>query len=215
MLLSGKQTDINIVSVIPNDLPISISDTHGDEVNNLNEEGFSTNVLNKDAIVQNVTEPDIDQADVLSVSLRNNSFWDEFSVIPFPGDGHCLITSIVNSMLMQKQIVITASDLLQSICSETVNNLDVYKSLLEESDALKIDLQLKNYVYHKVYNSGFGDLVPVIIARAKKLNIVIVSKEFEKGFYKLPFAIDSSDEKYIRKNGDNYDGIGINDSNNS
>ena len=70
-------------------------------------------------------------------------------------------------------------------------------------------------LYHKVYNSGFGDLVPVIIARAKKLNIVIVSKEFEKGFYKLPFAIDSSDEVYIRKNGDHYDGIGTNDSNNS
>ena len=85
-----------------------------------------------------------------------------------PGDGHCLLYSIItsNNLMPSRRKHYELSDIIESLRNEMVTNADIYVQLSE----------MKLYIYHKTYETACGDGVPLVTANAWGINIVIVSK---------------------------------------
>ena len=82
------------------------------------------------------------------------------------------------SLSVQKQCPSRArfsvNDLLDAITRETVNNACKYLPGIEAMDKHILHNQLHKYRYEKLYNSSFGDLVPLVIANVHNVNLLIV-----------------------------------------
>ena len=114
----------------------------------------------------------------LARALYDGTFWLSYDIEQSLGDGHCLLHSFMASMKSQypQLAPIEMTALLNSIVSETYANLSAYVQFLIDSPSSVLLQGVVRYVRNKVYDTVFGDLVPLIISKAFDTNLVIITK---------------------------------------
>ena len=70
---------------------------------------------------------------VIKSLIDSGMFWDYFEISLSPGDGHCLLHSIVSSMASQNQRDLTLSQLTNAIVNETTLNSTTYEQFINGS----------------------------------------------------------------------------------
>ena len=68
------------------------------------------------------------------------------------------------------------SELIDSIVNETRANLSAYVEFLINSSSAVLLEKMERYVRDKVYNTVFGDMVPLMISNAFNINLLIITK---------------------------------------
>ena len=113
-------------------------------------------------------------------SLNDGTFWKQYCIVKSPRDEHCFIHSIVTGIKSMHPSIchIQATDhgVLEALKAETICNAQTYIPI---SKGVSFELLMRGmnaYVYHKQYDSLFGDIVPNIISNALKINIMIIYK---------------------------------------
>ena len=144
----------------------------------------------------------------LSKDLDNSGL----TILPSPGDGHCLLHSVVSSYKNQLPHLplLTIEGLKARIFIETANHLNEYTSFLvaplnEPSYMMR---QLRVYLESKIYNHDFGDLIPRVIANSLFVSVHILdeiggeisSKEIEP-------TVFAQNTLVVHRNGDHYNGV--------
>ena len=140
--------------------------------------------------------------------LESGVFWEKCEINRSPGDGHCLLHSIICSIAFQNGAIVTLSELIQAIISETTSNDSEYDFI--NSSSFNLWSGLTAYVDEEIYDTLFGDLVPHIIANAIPVNIIIVT-ETESCEYLTQYVpcnrLITDDNVVIYEKGEHYDGI--------
>ena len=90
--------------------------------------------------------------------LKTGKFWSMCKVVKSPGDGHCLFHSVTNAY---NAVIATASACI---------DVDVL------STKIKDETIMNDYIYNKRYDSSCGDLVPVVLANALAIKLLIVTR---------------------------------------
>ena len=93
------------------------------------------------------------------------------------GDGHCFIYSVICSMnsMVETHLHIDSEKLVYKLRKETIENAEWYKNFIENNSKDTLLRGLHEYIVNKKYDTSFGDLVPIIIANALMVNILIVT----------------------------------------
>ena len=129
-------------------------------------------------------------------------FLSQYKVVAVPGDGYCFLHAISMSMKSQLNITHDVSSLLNLLHSEFMSNYDQYLSYLENpcTDTFRDDIL--NYIGSGIYDTPFGDQVPLIMSNAMKSNIEIV-------FIVQPSDDSTVCDKVVKviKNGNHYDAL--------
>ena len=89
-------------------------------------------------------------------------------------DGHCLVSSVCKSLILQHKRTIDNGTILKAIEIETQNNAEMYGGFLEESQKANLVKFIEDYIYIKIYNSPFGDHVPLAIANVLLIDLIII-----------------------------------------
>ena len=97
---------------------------------------------------------------------------DKFELIRSSPDGHCLIYAILNGLKHIHDINIPYTELLDKIRSESLSKVMSYS--VGHSDVENYISEMNKYLEHKSYNSGYGDIVPIIIANSLPANLYVV-----------------------------------------
>ena len=129
---------------------------------------------------------------------------------PSPGDGHCLLHSVVSSCFYQLQINIKMTGLMTGIFSEISNHASLYLGFLEAPRNTSTYLMhyLRMYLDCKAYNTALGDLFPTSMANSLKLNVHILNKRNGQIEDRLIESIAFNCKTlYIFRNGDHFDGV--------
>ena len=107
-------------------------------------------------------------------SLDYDTFWNNFNVTTLPGDGHCLLHAVIKSFTSQRpdKGELSKEKLVRLMSHETCENSYRYVPLLGSREVLLLGLTY--YVRLKIYDSDFGDIVPLILCNTLKLNIEIL-----------------------------------------
>ena len=118
--------------------------------------------------------------------LSTGLFWSTYTISESPADGHCFMHSVVttfNANLSDNISVKLDEDVLSAkLSNETMANSHEYINYIEfinYDDGTGIPSlrhHVLEYVQHKNYNNLYGDIVPVIVANALMLNILIVEQ---------------------------------------
>ena len=114
----------------------------------------------------------------LARALYDGTFWLFNDIEQSLGNGHCLLHSFIASMKSQYPQLspIEMIALLNSVVSETYANLSAYVQFLTDSPCCVLLQGMVSYVRDRVYDTVFGDLVPLIISNTFDTNLVIITK---------------------------------------
>ena len=142
------------------------------------------------------------------------TFWKKYCIVKSPGDGHCFIHSIVTGIKSMHPSIchIQATDhgVLEALKAETICNAQTYIPISKGVSFESLMRGMNAYVYHKQYDSLFGDTVPNIISNALEINIMIIYKTDNMFRVQEISPINqSSPRRYIMvyKVGKHYDGV--------
>ena len=116
---------------------------------------------------------------------------------------------------MASQVVgcrhVNSETLLQDIAKETRGNICKYSAFFKNHTYDSILNMMERYTQHKIYDSLYGDIVPLVTANAIHTDLLILSREhisdnFDFHHVKCESGIDSSVRPIILfKVGDHYD----------
>ena len=142
------------------------------------------------------------------------SFWKFYDIKKSPGDGHCLLPSVLygvnNQIFLQNTCDL--NDIIQLIRIETTSNIDLYVSFLVQETRAMLLAQMNMYIYEKRYDTIYGDMLPLILSNALCLNLIILSQS-ASGYdiHKVIAGFSNNSDKYIlvHKYKDHYDVITI------
>ena len=129
------------------------------------------------------------------------------------GDGHCLLHSICESLAGQYSDLtqVGYNELKALIRSEVMNNTTVYLPAIDDNDIKRLKLEMDNYLDYKLYNSSFGDMVPLILAQILSMDLLIIVEERHGFFLSCVEPRNRRGEVqkcvFIYKRGDHYNGI--------
>ena len=139
-----------------------------------------------------------------------------FIKIPSNPDGHCFLHSFASSYT--NQICRGMMPLFKLKCliiKEVVNNLDTYTPFIN-LDNVSLLKQLHLYIFKKIYNTDFGDLVPLVTANAIEVNITILNCDITLPNETACTEIIARENGnslgkcvYLMKSGEHYDGLSI------
>ena len=149
----------------------------------------------------------------INYALLTGLFWSSHKIIISPGDGHCLLYSIItsNNFRASRRKHYGLSYVIESLRNETVTNADIYVQFRLDCSRSTLLSEMKSYIYHKTYETSYCDCVPLVIANALGINIVIVNK-IATG-YETKVIIGRSNSHcdktvlYLYKTGEHYDAI--------
>lgn len=147
--------------------------------------------------------------DIVKMHLKNKTFSDYCSIRQSPGDGHCLLHSIIASMKSQLRpsVDVNVDYILRCVYDEISKNSDKYTPFLENQDCQALMKGFCNYAYHKIYNTEFCDIVPTIICNIMQLNIIVI-EELGSAYIVRNVGHDVSHTPlYLHKTGDHYNAI--------
>ena len=143
-------------------------------------------------------------------------FWDNYKISKCPADGHCFIHAVVMSYNSQENHshTIDNENLLEQIKAESISNFDQYVGNYENKSVDGFVIDMNNYIYHKVYNSLFGDMVPMITSAVLRIEIIIVEmaagrmNETKVSYDNYGMEpISHAYPVYVYKTGEHYDAI--------
>ena len=126
-----------------------------------------------------------------------------------PGDGHCLIHSVLFG-LKSAGVIIEKQNIISAVETETIAHCSKYMSFYVNPSIETLLCEMTDYLHHKHYDSSFGDIVPYILANALEINIVIMH---DMSFIYDPYVVkcDNScvDSNFITvcKRGMHYDAM--------
>lgn len=98
-----------------------------------------------------------------------------FNVVKSPGDGHCFIYSIANSLLKQHNHSVTHHEIISKLFIETTQNMPFY-AMISGLSSKEAGNQLSKYLLHKIFNSDFVDIIPIVTANALKCNVCVLDQ---------------------------------------
>ena len=104
--------------------------------------------------------------------------WCDYGISISPGDGHCILHSVICSYNSQHgaKPSLEMGHLITLIRYEVMDNVTDYIPHIDDNSRLKLFTYLNRYINNKVYDTSFGDLVPLIVANAIRMNLVIIDK---------------------------------------
>ena len=122
---------------------------------------------------------DYDVVSTLECYIRENNVWSHITVHKSPGDGHCFIHSLVMSYNLQlpEMPKLEHRNVIKSLVEETTTNALLYIPFIHNKSRDSLLHGMSEYVIQKKYNTGYGDLVPVILSNSLHLCIVILMRE--------------------------------------
>ena len=146
--------------------------------------------------------------------LNNGLFWQNYKITLSPGDGHCKLHSVISSYNSQHNHIesLNIGQLIALIQQEVMNNVPYYIRVIEDNCQYKLIAYLNMYIYEKMYNTSFGDLVLIITANAIDMNIAIIDKT-NNGYTCHIVHVTKCDSVvcgntvFINKDGDHYNGL--------
>ena len=124
-----------------------------------------------------------------------------------PGDGHCLLHSILTSLTNQIGSTINLNSLKSQIFIETLKRAQIYSTYIPDSESL-LSL-LHKYMLQKKYDTSFGDILPNIIANTLRINLSIIDQS-GNAFHKInvpPTVVNTSSTVALHRIGDHYNGL--------
>ena len=105
--------------------------------------------------------------------------------------------------------------LLEAIRHETVANCDMYLPFVYNMPKTHFFYEMNRYINERVYDSKYGDLVPLVAANALSINIIIVSKSDNCSSSCTVQSSHKSGTNHpsvmVLKTGDHYDALVAND----
>ena len=139
-----------------------------------------------------------------------------------PGDGHCLLHSLVTSW--NSQLVpyhgynpVNLETLKSMIFLETINNAYSCLPFVEDLRRVNLISGLKLYLLEKRYNQSFGDLVLQIVPNAMNITLDILNQGQQAPIRYTPHentnVHPSSHKVCVHRNGDHFNGIHVETSN--
>ena len=136
--------------------------------NNLSKSNVNSTVplyTDNNTLLRNVTD-----------GLKNGEFWSKYEIVLSPGDGHCIMHSIYKCLNAHShnEPASNVTMLLEKLRIETIKNAHKYINYIDGSGTPALLDGLDKYIYNKVYDSSYGDLVPIIMANALLIDIIIV-----------------------------------------
>ena len=100
--------------------------------------------------------------------------------------------------------------IIKLIYAETMLNLDMYVNFLINGTSADLISYMYLYLFEKIYNTPYGDMVPLVLANALGLNLIIISKS-TAGYDIRRVCCDVLNEinscLLVYKCSDHYDGI--------
>ena len=146
--------------------------------------------------------------------LNDGCIMSDYEICKSPADGHCFIYSVLSNLnsRVDPDNVIHYDFLVNALEKEVVDNWQFYVPFINGSSLDRLLDGMNAYVYHKKYDTPFGDMVPHIIANALKTPIVIVHRYVDT----LGVSVVSQRGKHpsdinsyvlVFKTGKHYDGL--------
>ena len=147
--------------------------------------------------------------------LNSGVFWLNYNIVKSPGDGHCLIHSVLTSLNFglsaESNSNVNASGLFSKLTDETVKHANRYVDFIDGNGSESLLCGLDEYIHDRKYDTSFGDLVPIILSNALSVNLLIVTKNgsrFEINLIECQFdAIENPHMLIVFKTGFHYDAI--------
>ena len=104
-------------------------------------------------------------------------FWKLYAIKKSPGDGHCLLHSVIYGMKNQLSVQRTCdlNEKTELIRHETTSNIDLYVSILLQGTRAILLSQMNMYIYDKMYDTRYGDMLPLVLCNALCLNLIMLS----------------------------------------
>ena len=137
----------------------------------------SVKKLNRCASLYATGEQLVDPAEtsVARYVMYDYSLW---RIETSPGDGHCLLHSILTSYThqLQNHPMITLSSIKASLTYEIHDNSVRYLPFVENNSVGALGRGMQAFLVDRHYDQSFGDLVPMILANALGLQINIIDE---------------------------------------
>ena len=141
------------------------------------------------------------------VDFKNFLLKENLVLSVSPGDGHCLLYSIITCYRYQLNFQLDLNKLISLIFIETVSKAEYYEQFLSSED--KLLLSLNKYIIDKNYNTSFGDLLPLIIANTFTIHLKIINQEHSTAHIIniSPTSGAASSTIILHRQGDHYNGL--------
>ena len=127
-------------------------------------------------------------------------------------DGHCLLYSVICGMKSQINCpkIYDLNEIVRLMYHETMSNLDMYTDFLINGTSTDLIYYMCLYLYDKVYDTPYGDMVPLVLANDLGLNLIIISKStmgYDIRQVCCGVLNGSNNCLLVYKSSDHYDGI--------
>ena len=99
-----------------------------------------------------------------------------------------------------------SNGIIKLIYEETMLNLDMYVNFLINGTSADLISYMYLYLYEKIYDTPYGDMVPLVLANALGLNLIIISKS-TAGRVCCDVLNEINNCLLVYKCSDHYDGI--------
>ena len=145
----------------------------------------------------------------LGINLRQALRKRQMTVLRSPGDGHCLLYSVVSAWNAQSsRVKIDLETVKTKLVKEVIDHSPVHSEFITDSS---IEDALDTYVFAERYNQVFGDAMPFIIANTLEVNFEIYYESVTKYTYERITVLTERAETertiVIHRCGDHYNGI--------
>ena len=138
--------------------------------------------LQPNEIAENDFPNDRNLVDIVKEAIQTNNVFDFFKIYISPGDGHCFLHSIVRYLnICMPNMIMSLSALKSIIRSETTSNSHIYNSIYRGSSTTQLFAEMELYVNNRIFETLFGDLVPLVVANALNSNVIIINKQVNGG----------------------------------
>jgi len=98
-----------------------------------------------------------------------------------PGDGHCLLHSIITcwNSRHQQHNHITKETIISRVWDEVYDHSEEYIPFLIDGDLAKLVNATGTYVYRRIYNQEIGDIILSILPNALNITITVFDHQIQ------------------------------------
>jgi hypothetical protein len=130
-------------------------------------------------------------------------------VVPSPQDGHCILHAVSSSVYHFLDISLPVPHILSKLYEESMLNISEYSPFVHNDSNISFHNGLVKYVFDKIYNTNYVNIVPMILCNALNMVIFIVEgNHVHHIVYPTTVQITSNTKCIaIQKSGEHYDGL--------
>ena len=109
---------------------------------------------------------------------------------------------------LQMNTIYDLEDVIRLIRDETLLNIDMYVSFLVNGTIEELKSYMHLYLCHKIYDTPYGDMVPLVLSNALGLTLLILSKTAPESIYEVrQIGSGTKNHLLVYKYQDHYDAI--------